>query len=144
MTIFKILTGQQCDQIGRFFELLGNKISYKSSPKILVTFGLFKIMQNDLCYFLGNIGKIGQLFIPSSGHTDCAPIHKFMIAKESRKFAISFLFDKTISILLLIQTIFFLCRKNVEQKVTKFKRFYNFGAETNSFASTNWQWPYLI
>ena len=27
----------QCDQIGRFSELLGNKLAYKSSPNILLT-----------------------------------------------------------------------------------------------------------
>jgi len=41
----------QCDQIGQFFELLGNKFSYKSSPNILVPFWA------KFPYFLGNIGK---------------------------------------------------------------------------------------
>ena len=34
----------QCDQIGRFLQVLGNKLSHKSSPNKLVTFGLFLIM----------------------------------------------------------------------------------------------------
>ena len=29
----------QCDQIGRFFKVLGNKFAHKISPKRLVTFG---------------------------------------------------------------------------------------------------------
>ena len=57
----------QCDQIGRFFELLGNKISYKSSPKILVTFGLFKIMQLSckmICAtFWALLGKSGNFLL---------------------------------------------------------------------------------
>ena len=31
----------QCDQIGRFLKALGNKFTLKSSPKRLLTFGLF-------------------------------------------------------------------------------------------------------
>ena len=31
----------QCDQIGRFFKILGNKYSYKRSPNILVNFRSF-------------------------------------------------------------------------------------------------------
>ena len=34
----------QCDQIGRFLQVLGNKLSHKSSQNILVTFWLFLIM----------------------------------------------------------------------------------------------------
>ena len=31
----------QCDQIGRFLKVLGNKFCFKSSPKYLVAFRLF-------------------------------------------------------------------------------------------------------
>ena len=64
----------QCDQIGQFFELLGNKFSCKSSPNIMVTFWVIlnntTFLSKLFGYFWGNVGKIGQLFIPSSGHTD--------------------------------------------------------------------------
>ena len=37
----KIYCWHQCDQIGQFLKVLGNKCTYKSSPKRLLTFGLF-------------------------------------------------------------------------------------------------------
>ena len=39
---FKESWCEQCDQIGRFLKVLGNKFSYKSSPSIRWPFGLFK------------------------------------------------------------------------------------------------------
>ena len=39
---------QQCDQIGRFLKVLVNKFAYKSSPKILVTFGLCRKRSIDV------------------------------------------------------------------------------------------------
>ena len=45
----------QCDQMGLFLQVLGNKLSCKSSPNMMVTFGL-------LGYSLGILGEIRQLF----------------------------------------------------------------------------------
>ena len=55
----------QCDQIGRFLQVLGNKMSQKSSPNILVTFRAISynvtIMYKVRGYFLGNFGgKLGN------------------------------------------------------------------------------------
>ena len=66
----------QCDQIGQFFEFLGNWLYYKSSPNVWWLFGqLWKALlfnSNWLHYFLGNFWKkIGLLFISTSGHTGC-------------------------------------------------------------------------
>ena len=48
-------------EIGRFFKVLGNKISSKRSPKLLATFGLFWktlfFRKNCIGYFLGNFWK---------------------------------------------------------------------------------------
>ena len=40
-TLSHRLSLKQCDQIGRFFELLWNKFSYKKSPNNLLIFWLF-------------------------------------------------------------------------------------------------------
>ena len=34
--------GMQCDQIGRFLKVYGNKFACKSSPKSLLTYGVFE------------------------------------------------------------------------------------------------------
>ena len=34
----KEVIGVQCDQIGRFLQVLGNNLSHKSSPNMLATF----------------------------------------------------------------------------------------------------------
>ena len=54
-------TTYQCDQIGRFFKVLGDKFSLKSSPNVLWMFGLlwkhpFSCI-NCCGYFLGNLVK---------------------------------------------------------------------------------------
>ena len=36
-----VYSDEQCDQIGRFLKVLGNKFAYKSSPKRMLTFGPF-------------------------------------------------------------------------------------------------------
>ena len=57
----------QCDQIGQLLKSLGNKYTYKISPKYFVKIGLFgngpfQVMI-IVYYFLGNFGKkIGPLF----------------------------------------------------------------------------------
>ena len=53
----------QRDQIGRFFELLGNKFQILSG-------------KTDLSIFWAVLGKIGQLFIPSSCHTNSGPLNR--------------------------------------------------------------------
>ena len=37
-----VVQNKQCDHIGRFLKVLGNKFALKSSPKRLLTFGLFE------------------------------------------------------------------------------------------------------
>ena len=65
---------QQCDQIGRFLKVLVNKFAYKSSPKILVTFGIFRnrsiYVKTALGYNLGNFWKdLGNFLLQHLGHT---------------------------------------------------------------------------
>ena len=38
--LIKIIASTQCDQIGQFFKVLGNKLSLSSSPNICQLFGL--------------------------------------------------------------------------------------------------------
>ena len=70
----RLLDHQQCDQIGRFFEVLGNMFSYKSCQNILWLLGL--IWQTHLwrincwSHFWATFEKFGLLFILTSGHTD--------------------------------------------------------------------------
>ena len=64
----------QCDQIGRFMKVLGNKFAHKSSPKILSTFELYwkRISKCKNCcgIYLGNFWKhLGYIFTPISGHS---------------------------------------------------------------------------
>ena len=77
---------EQCDQIGRFFELLDNKYSYQSRPNILLRFGQFLIIQlsckNYLATFWAISWKNWQLLIPSSGHTEYETIFKNKTCSE--------------------------------------------------------------
>ena len=63
----------QCEMIGRFLEVLGNKFYYKSSPNDWWLFGqlwkplLFK--SNWRGYFLTTFGKTWATFYSTSGHT---------------------------------------------------------------------------
>ena len=64
----------QCDQIGRFLKVLVNKFAYKISPKILVTFGIFRnrsiYVKTALGYNLGNFWKdLGNFLRQHLGHT---------------------------------------------------------------------------
>ena len=67
----------QCDQIGRFLKVLGNKFAYKRRPKRLQTSGLFKKDQLMVAYyqlwilFRQLLERFGKLFNPASGHTVC-------------------------------------------------------------------------
>ena len=61
-------------RLGKFLQVLGTKLSPKSSPNISVTFGLFPIMslvcKISVWLLFGQFwGEIRQIFIPSSGHT---------------------------------------------------------------------------
>ena len=62
----------QCDHIGRFFKVVGNKFYCKSSPNILKTdwafCKAFKV-KTMVSTFLTNFEEIRLLFIPPSGHT---------------------------------------------------------------------------
>ena len=64
----------QCDQIGRFLQVLGNKLSHKSFQNIFVSFWAISnnvTVRKSVWLLLGNIrGEVRQLFIPSSGHAD--------------------------------------------------------------------------
>ena len=75
---------QQCDQIGRFLKVLGNRISSKRSRNDWQLFGLFwKISlwcKNCIGYFLGNFWqKMGYFFLQhlatlNTSHTSLAII----------------------------------------------------------------------
>ena len=62
----RLLDHQQCDQIGRFFEVLGNMFSYKSCINILWLFGLFwqtSFWSKNCCsHFWVNFWKIWATF----------------------------------------------------------------------------------
>ena len=63
----------QCDQIGRFFKVLGNKFYLKSSPNIRWLCGLFwQIILFKLKLprplFGQHLKNFGQILLPSSGH----------------------------------------------------------------------------
>ena len=64
--------GSQCDQIGRFLKVFGNKISSKRSPNDWQIFGLFWKTSYEKMHWLlfaHLLEKIGLLFTPTSGHT---------------------------------------------------------------------------
>ena len=70
----KNVSADQCDQIGRFLKVLVNKFAYKISPKILVTFGIFRnrsiYVKTALGYNLGNFWKdLGNFLLQHLGHT---------------------------------------------------------------------------
>ena len=62
----------QCDQIGRFFKVPGNKFVYKSNPKMF-TFGLLWQrsinVKTTVDIFRQLVETFGQLFTPKTGHT---------------------------------------------------------------------------
>ena len=66
---FLFVVGNQCDLIGWFLKVFGNK----SNPKRLVTFGLIwkgKFCKNCCGYYLGNFWKrLGNFLTQPSGHT---------------------------------------------------------------------------
>ena len=63
----------QCDQIGRFWKVVGIKFAYKSSPIRTVTFGLFCNRSIDVKQLLLLFGQLkvqfGVLFLPTFGHS---------------------------------------------------------------------------
>ena len=61
----RLLRCEQCDQIGQFLQVPGNKLSHKSSPSILVAFwdisNNVTILWKECGYFFGNFGvKLGN------------------------------------------------------------------------------------
>ena len=65
---------EQCDLIGRFLKVLGNKVPFKSSPNIWQQ--IWAIVKNGTFYiklmwilFGQLLQKIGLLFTPTSDHT---------------------------------------------------------------------------
>ena len=71
--IHLLLGKEQCDQIGRFLQVLGSKLCHKIVQICWWLFGLFLILsllfKKFAATFWAIFGKIRQLFIPSSGHT---------------------------------------------------------------------------
>ena len=60
----------QCDQIGQFLEVLGNNSSFKSSPNVWDNLeNHIFLSQLEVVSFWATFEKIGQIFIPASGHT---------------------------------------------------------------------------
>ena len=64
-----MISSAQCDQIRRFLQVLGNKLSHKRSPNILVIFWAISNYVIIVATFWTLRGDFRQLFIPSSGHT---------------------------------------------------------------------------
>ena len=68
------ITTKQCNQIAQLLTVLVNKFDYKSSPKRLATFGLFRNRLIDVKTAVDILRQLletcGQLFIPASGHSD--------------------------------------------------------------------------
>ena len=60
-------------KLGDFFNVLGNKLAYKSSPKGLLIFGLFWkrsiYVRTGVDNILATFGNIWPFFNPASGHT---------------------------------------------------------------------------
>ena len=60
-------------KLGDFFNVLGNKFAYKSSPKGLLIFGLFWkrsiYVRTGVDNILATFGNIWPFFNPASGHT---------------------------------------------------------------------------
>ena len=63
----------QCDQIGRFFKVLGDKFAYKSIWNTWWLLGFFKTLQLGLKWLWLLFGQLienfGQHFVSTSGHT---------------------------------------------------------------------------
>ena len=61
LAIANYISYEQCDQIGRFLKVLGNRKSSKRSPNDWQLFGLFwktsLLCKNCISYFLGNFWK---------------------------------------------------------------------------------------
>ena len=66
---------RQCDHIGRFLKLVGNKFDYKSSTKSLLIFGIFWKRSINVkmlwIFFRQLVDTFGQLFSSTSRHTAC-------------------------------------------------------------------------
>ena len=76
----------QCDQIGLFMKVLGDKFSYKSSRKIWwLLASCEKIKTSGKKYFWSTFEKIGLLWIPSSGHTASQTSSTFISEKQQSK-----------------------------------------------------------
>ena len=76
----------QCDQIGLFLKVLGDKFSYKSSRKIWwLLASCEKIKTSGKKYFWSTFEKIGLLWIPSSGHTASQTSSTFISEKQQSK-----------------------------------------------------------
>ena len=73
----------QCDQIGRFLKVFGNKNSSKRSPNDWPLVGLSwktsLLCKNCIATFWTTFGKIGLLFTPTSGHTGCDRKRSFIV-----------------------------------------------------------------
>ena len=102
------MTQVQCDLIGQFLKFLGDKFDYKSSPKWLLTFGLFwnrsinvKTVGDIFLQLLETIGQLFYLSISSHWHTTYPSargisIHSFFEVGRANKtyfWAIKFVFE---------------------------------------------------
>ena len=71
-----LLYCEQCDQIGQFLKVIGNKFHIKSCPNIWWLFAQFwktSLLSKKTAVgsFKSTYGKFGLLFISISGYTDC-------------------------------------------------------------------------
>ena len=68
---FSFSLSRSVTRLSNFWKFLGNHFAYKSSPKIVLTFGIFWYRSIDLktAVFRPLLKKLGNLFNPASGHT---------------------------------------------------------------------------
>ena len=76
-----LLVFNQCDHVGLFLKVIRDKFSFQINWNIWWPFELFwktwLLSKNCFGYFLGNIWKIGLLFILASDHTDPNRVSNF-------------------------------------------------------------------
>ena len=78
-------------RLGDFFKVFGNKFANKSSPKILLTFGLIckkiNLCKNWCGYYSGNFWKhLGNFLSSTSGHTETLKTPTFQLEELLKTF----------------------------------------------------------
>ena len=94
----------RCDQILRFFEVLGDMFSYKICLNILWFLGYFDKhlfqVKTAIVTFRATFEKLGLLFILTSGHTEvqlhCCHGDKVIVSGHSQSLLLYFQFFNTV------------------------------------------------